>query len=52
VHRYQGLPLVVSYHPAYLLRQPADKAKAWDDLCLAAEVVEAAGATAQPETAT
>jgi DNA polymerase len=48
VHRYQGLPLVVSYHPAYLLRQPADKAKAWDDLCLAAEVVEAAGAAALP----
>jgi len=39
VHRYQGVPLVVSYHPAYLLRQPADKAKAWDDLCLAAEVI-------------
>jgi DNA polymerase len=48
VHRYRGLPLVVSYHPAYLLRQPADKAKAWDDLCLAVEVVEAAGAAAPP----
>jgi uracil-DNA glycosylase len=36
VHRYQGVPLVVTYHPAYLLRNPADKAKAWDDLCLAA----------------
>ena len=34
------LPLVVSYHPAYLLRQPADKAKAWDDLCLLAELLE------------
>lgn len=34
VHRWRGVPLVVSYHPAYLLRQPADKAKAWDDLCL------------------
>ncbi len=36
VHRWHGVPLVVTYHPAYLLRQPADKAKAWDDLCLAA----------------
>jgi DNA polymerase len=42
VHRYQGVPLVVTYHPAYLLRQPQDKARAWDDLCLAAEVVAAA----------
>lgn len=39
VHAYQGVPLVVTYHPAYLLRQPADKAKAWDDLCLAAETL-------------
>lgn len=31
------LPVVASYHPAYLLRNPADKAKAWADLCLAAE---------------
>ncbi|WP_034302575.1 uracil-DNA glycosylase family protein [Herbaspirillum sp. RV1423] len=35
VHRYQGLPLVVTYHPAYLLRQLGDKSKAWADLCLA-----------------
>jgi uracil-DNA glycosylase len=39
VHRYEGVPLVVTYHPAYLLRNPADKARAWEDLCLAAEVV-------------
>ncbi|CAD5374185.1 DNA polymerase [Rubrivivax sp. A210] len=39
VHRYHGVPLVVTYHPAYLLRTLADKAKAWDDLCLAAGVV-------------
>lgn len=44
VHRYQGVPLVVTYHPAYLLRNPQDKARAWDDLCLAIEAVEAAGA--------
>jgi len=35
VHEYQGVPVVVTYHPAYLLRNPADKAKAWADLCLA-----------------
>ncbi|MFM7507203.1 MAG: uracil-DNA glycosylase family protein [Rubrivivax sp.] len=40
VHRYQGVPLVVTYHPAYLLRSLPEKAKAWDDLCLAAEVFE------------
>ncbi len=35
VHRYEGVPVIVTYHPAYLLRNPADKAKAWADLCLA-----------------
>ncbi|MCA1323492.1 uracil-DNA glycosylase [Herbaspirillum sp. alder98] len=35
VHRYQDLPLVVTYHPAYLLRTLADKSRAWADLCLA-----------------
>lgn len=35
VHRYQGIPLVVTYHPAYLLRNLPDKEKAWADLCLA-----------------
>jgi uracil-DNA glycosylase family 4 len=38
VHHYEGVPLIVTYHPAYLLRNPEDKAKAWDDLCLASEV--------------
>jgi DNA polymerase len=41
VHRYQGVPVIVTYHPAYLLRTPADKAKAWADLCLALETVAA-----------
>ncbi|KPF59461.1 DNA polymerase [beta proteobacterium AAP51] len=41
VHRYQGVPLVVSYHPAYLLRSLPEKAKAWEDLCLAADVLQA-----------
>ncbi|MBE0615320.1 MAG: uracil-DNA glycosylase [Burkholderiales bacterium] len=35
IHRYQGVPLVVTYHPAYLLRTLQDKAKAWEDLCYA-----------------
>jgi uracil-DNA glycosylase len=48
VHRYQGVPLVVTYHPAYLLRNLADKARAWDDLCLAASVAESAEATETP----
>ncbi|WP_019624562.1 uracil-DNA glycosylase [Thioalkalivibrio thiocyanoxidans] len=32
LHRYREVPLVVTYHPAYLLRKPQDKAKAWQDL--------------------
>jgi len=40
VHRYQGVPLIVTYHPAYLLRNLLDKAKAWDDLCLAMATME------------
>jgi uracil-DNA glycosylase family 4 len=40
VHRYNGVPLVVTYHPAYLLRNLPDKAKAWADLCLALEVLQ------------
>ncbi|MGA0572171.1 uracil-DNA glycosylase [Variovorax sp. VNK109] len=39
VHQYHGVPVVVSYHPAYLLRNLPDKAKAWDDLCLAMDTV-------------
>ena len=33
-----GIPLVVTYHPAYLLRSPAEKRKAWEDLKLARRV--------------
>ena len=44
VHSYQGVPLIVTYHPAYLLRQPTEKAKAWDDLCLALDTLAAADA--------
>ena len=39
VHEYRGVPLVVTYHPAYLLRNPADKAKVWEDLLLARSVL-------------
>ncbi|MCC7328496.1 MAG: uracil-DNA glycosylase [Burkholderiales bacterium] len=39
VHRYGGVPLVVTYHPAYLLRSLPDKAKAWEDLLLAQATV-------------
>jgi DNA polymerase len=45
VHSYEGVPVVVSYHPAYLLRTPQDKAKAWDDLCLAQSLMLDAGAS-------
>ena len=38
VHRAHGRPVVVSYHPAYLLRSPAEKAKAWEDLVLAKQI--------------
>ena len=37
VHDFQGTPLIVTYHPAYLLRSPAEKAKAWQDLCFAVQ---------------
>ena len=38
VYRYHGVPLVVTYHPATLLRAGQDKANAWADLCLARSV--------------
>jgi DNA polymerase len=33
----EDVAVIATYHPAYLLRNPADKARAWADLCLAAE---------------
>lgn len=44
VYRYRGIPVVVSYHPKVLLRASADKAKAWADLCLALDVLDAGAA--------
>jgi DNA polymerase len=40
VHRFGDRPLVVTYHPAYLLRTPADKRKAWEDLKFARNVYQ------------
>lgn len=40
VHHYGNIPVVVVYHPAYLLRSPLEKRKAWDDLQLAIKTVQ------------
>jgi len=42
VHAYEGIPVVVTFHPAYLLRNLPEKAKAWADLCLAKKVLDQA----------
>jgi DNA polymerase len=39
MHDFRGMPLIVTYHPAYLLRTLADKAKAWEDLCFARDAM-------------
>jgi DNA polymerase len=44
VHHYQGVPLVVTYHPAYLLRNLPDKQKAWEDLLFARRTLRDAAA--------
>jgi len=44
VNDFDGVPLVVTYHPAYLLRSPSQKQKSWDDLCLAMTVLAEARA--------
>lgn len=49
---YRGIPLIVTYHPAYLLRNLSDKAKAWEDLCFARRTMEARdSATLPPDPA-
>jgi uracil-DNA glycosylase len=40
LHEFRGTPLLVTYHPAYLLRSLHDKAKAWEDLCFARETMD------------
>jgi DNA polymerase len=46
VHDYHGIPLIVTYHPAYLLRTLNDKAKAWEDLCFAVDTMRGLAAVA------
>ena len=50
-YQYLGVPVIVTYHPSYLLRTQADKARAWLDLCRARALVlgAASGAARGPE---
>lgn len=50
VHAYHGIPLIVTYHPAYLLRTLQDKAKAWQDLLFALKTIEGLQAKAPAPT--
>jgi DNA polymerase len=54
VHSFgaQAWPLVVTYHPAYLLRSPGEKRKAWQDLVQARQLCDRLGAEASPKAAT
>ncbi|MDZ7656123.1 MAG: uracil-DNA glycosylase [Sulfurimicrobium sp.] len=47
LHQAEGIPLIVTYHPAYLLRSLPDKAKAWEDLCFAVRTMQGLQSTAQ-----
>jgi DNA polymerase len=40
IHQYRGIPLIVTYHPAYLLRNLAEKSKAWADLLFAVRTMK------------
>jgi uracil-DNA glycosylase family 4 len=55
VHRYAAahgdIPVVCTYHPAYLLRNPTEKRKSWEDLCLAVDVAAGQRARRAKETA-
>jgi DNA polymerase len=42
VHRYHGIPLVVTYHPAALLRNPSWKRPTWEDVKLARRILDSA----------
>ena len=46
VHRYHGVPLVVTYHPAALLRNPSWKRPTWEDVQLARRILESSGSDA------
>jgi uracil-DNA glycosylase len=52
VHRAHGVPVVVSYNPAYLLRHATAKAGAWADLCLAADTAQAPAPPERPGAGT
>jgi uracil-DNA glycosylase len=45
VHRYHGIPLIVTYHPAALLRNPAWKRPTWEDVKLARRILDSTSAT-------
>lgn len=47
--QYQGVTTIVSYHPAYLLRNLADKSKAWEDLCFARATMKGLKAASAPQ---
>ena len=47
LHSYNGVPVIVTYHPAYLLRNLTDKAKAWEDLCYARRIMQGLQAVTQ-----
>ena len=40
-HTFENIPLIVTYHPHDMLQNLVDKAKTWDDLCLAMEIMRA-----------
>jgi DNA polymerase len=48
--RYQGVTTIVSYHPAYLLRNLPDKSKAWEDLCFARATMKDLNAAGTPQS--
>ncbi len=50
LHEYNGVPVIVTYHPAYLLRNLPDKAKAWEDLCYARRTMQSLQAPQAPDS--
>jgi DNA polymerase len=44
VHRYHGIPVIVTYHPAALLRNPAWKRPTWEDVQLARRLLDSTAA--------
>jgi uracil-DNA glycosylase family 4 len=47
LHSYNGVPVIVTYHPAYLLRYLADKSRTWEDLCYARRTMQELQAAAR-----